>query len=72
MTDEHIESRLAPICWLSKEYDLAININKINDDELLAQNTHNVHGLVPTIGSEVEVKWSSLFPDLAEDNRRDT
>lgn len=44
---------------------MAIDIEGLAAKEDRAKTIHENHGILPTIGCEVEVKWSTLFPALA-------
>ena len=58
---EAIESRLRPIMQLGEQID----IEYLRASESEAKYLHETYGILPTIGCEVEVKWSTHFPELA-------
>lgn len=62
-----IATRLEPIRVLSEEYGQSLDYERLFDQELNAYDFRKIYGVLPTIGCEVEVKWSSLFPTLAEE-----
>jgi len=57
--------RLEPIAYLQAQTGAEVEWEKLQTHELAAKRLHETYDIVPTIGCEVEVKWSSLFPDLA-------
>lgn len=59
-------SRLASIEWLQGQTGLDVDLSGLEHQEQQAQLLQ-AQGVLPTIGCEVEVKWSSLFPELARE-----
>jgi hypothetical protein len=59
--------RLDPILWLANQANISMDLPQLIQQETQARQLHGKHGLPPTIGCEIEVKWSSLFPDLARE-----
>jgi hypothetical protein len=39
----------------------------LEQQERRAKRVHKLYGILPTIGCEIEVKWSSLFPEVANE-----
>ncbi len=64
MTEVH--PRVATVQNLTKLYGQEFNLLELSDSEFHAQALREKTGCLPTIGCEVEVKWSSLFPEVAE------
>lgn len=67
MFTESNNERLEPICWLSNQTGKPIDFQMLEANEQRAKYIHDEYSILPTIGCEIEVKWSSLFPDLARE-----
>lgn len=63
--NESINLRLEPIRQLAAESQLEIDDSLLHTNEQGARELYDQVPVIPTIGCEVEVKWSTLFPDLA-------
>lgn len=63
MTNERIQ----PITWLANETSQTTNYEQLCRQEAAAQRLSTDFNVLPTIGCEVEVKWSALFPEIAEE-----
>ncbi len=59
-------NRLDPLLYLATTADLEIDYEALMRSETEAKFVHDTFSVLPTIGCEVEVKWSALFPDAAE------
>jgi hypothetical protein len=57
-------SRLEPIKYLSDTYQVAVDCETLAHQEQEAKRKHDAYGILPTIGSEVEVKLSAVNPDV--------
>lgn len=57
--------RVNPVEILSSRYGLDYRIEdlELNEDSIMRYSQES--GVLPTIGCEVEIKWSALFPDVA-------
>ena len=58
-------SRLESIIWLADKNGADVDVDTLLTNEQHMQSD-TLTGIVPTIGCEVEVKWSSLFPEIAK------
>lgn len=67
MSEYSVRDRLEPIMLLADEYGLLIDSERIYSAESSALEHYVSHDVVPTIGCEVEIKWSALFPEIAKD-----
>ncbi|MEO8862984.1 MAG: hypothetical protein ABI354_01545 [Candidatus Saccharimonadales bacterium] len=65
MASEYANARLESIEMLALQRGQSIDIAELTEIENRTANLNNAHGMPPTIGCEVEVKWSSLHPALA-------
>jgi len=65
--ETYISKRLQTIELLADQAGEAVDHEQLLDNEVRAKLLHEDFGVLPTIGCEVEVKWSTLFPDLAEE-----
>lgn len=65
MLKDDLKERLKPIETLSDMVESPADVNGLLLGEFAAGKMFEGHGLPPTVGCEVEVKWSSLFPELA-------
>lgn len=59
--------RLVPVEWLAGECGTDIDIESLAQGEARAASVQARYGVLPTIGCEVEVTWSSLFPEEASE-----
>ena len=57
--------RLKPLEMLSHEYGVDVDVDGLMEFENSAHEVRSRTGCLPTIGCEVEIKWSSIFPDIA-------
>lgn len=62
---EATSARLRPVEWLNGYTDSEVDILALDQKERRAEYIHKTYGVLPTIGCEVEVKFSSLFPEEA-------
>lgn len=67
VSEYSVRDRLEPIMLLADEYGLLIDSERIYSAESSALEHYVSHDVVPTIGCEVEIKWSALFPEIAKD-----
>lgn len=66
MPEHTIDNRLRPIEWLASLPHLPdVDMGVLARDEEAAQLFYATGQLVPTIGCEVEIKSSTIFPELA-------
>ncbi len=63
---EVVGTRLSPIKWLAETYDLPANLSAVHADESTAKRLHETYDLPPTIGCEIEVRRSTLYPEVVE------
>ncbi len=63
MNDREIESRFKPVATLAAESDLLVNFDEAIAYESVAREIHEKLGILPTVGCEVEVMFSALFPE---------
>lgn len=65
-TTETIPPRFQPILSLANETFPSGHTKKVIEEEIAAERLSKEHGVVPTIGCEVEVSWASLYPELID------
>lgn len=53
--------------WLADAYNLSLDFDGLKQTELKAQEQNNTNGLPPTIGCEIEVNHSTVFPQLIDE-----
>ncbi len=58
------ETRLGSIAWLAENLQAPVDIESLRLQEVWARRVHDMYGILPTIGCEVEVALSALQPDL--------
>lgn len=61
-----VNQRIKPIHWLLERTESAVDLHEIKILEAHALSRYECSATIPTIGCEIEVKWSSLFPETAE------
>lgn len=61
---EVYSSRLRPIEWLVEQTGCQLDLIRLDKQEVEAKRIHDLHGITPTIGCEIEIKQSSLMPAL--------
>jgi hypothetical protein len=59
--------RLEPIAYLSETYSIETDYESLAARESWAKTIHDEYGILPTIGCEIEVKLSALYPGLLEE-----
>lgn len=57
--------RIKPIEYLADRYDAEVDVAAICEREQSAFIAKQAINAIPTIGCEIEVKWSSIFPEVA-------
>lgn len=67
MAGEVLNPRFAPITFLSEKYNLLSDYNQLSLQEERAEYLYRHYKITPTIGCELEVKFSSLRPELARE-----
>lgn len=59
--------RIESISHLATMCEAALDVDSIAAQEQASQHVRLTTGILPTIGCEIEIKWSSLFPEIADE-----
>ncbi|MDQ5886173.1 MAG: hypothetical protein QG628_570 [Patescibacteria group bacterium] len=61
-----VNPRLLPIATLAHDADVAVNLDELSRRESDARALFD-KGVLPSIGCEIEVTWSSIYPEVADE-----